>query len=613
VNGEHLRAFLWLRWRLRVNQVRRAGAVNAVILAVLAVGACLLAVVFFVLSFLLGWWALGGAQPAAHMYAWDGLVAAYLFFWAAGLLAELQRLEVLSLDKFLRLPVSPAGAFLINYVSSLLTLGLIVFVPMMVGLSLGLVFARGAWMLLLFPLVAVFLLMVTALSYQFQGWLAALMTNKRRRRTVVAVVTIAFVLLMQLPNLASLLGPHGKHPDPQAVAASPQQAELDRAHQAGAIDEAEYKERKAQLAREDDTRSHDEERRTLERVEQVASIVNVVVPVGWLPLGARALAEQQAGPALLGILGLGIIGTWSLWRSYRTTVRLYTGEFTAGTRRHLPAPVAAVAKADKPRGTLLEWDLRGISEQTTAIALCSFRSLTRAPEAKLMLLGPVILVVVFGSMFWTRHFDPPEMLRPLIGFGAISMVLLTTVQLAGNQFGFDRAGFRVLVLCPARRRDILLGKNLAFAPVAMGLGLVGVLFIEAFYPMRIDHLVAVLVGLVSMYLVYCLLMNGLSILGAAPISPGSLKPTNLKGIPLLLHLAFVLALPLALAPMLLPLGIEFMVDAAGWVKGMPVALVLSLAECAVVVLLYRVLLDLEGDLLQAREKKILEMVATRAE
>ena len=51
------------------------------------------------------------------------------------------------------------------------------FVPAMLGLWLGLLISKGWAMLLLLPLLASFLLMVTALTYQFQGWLASLMSN----------------------------------------------------------------------------------------------------------------------------------------------------------------------------------------------------------------------------------------------------------------------------------------------------------------------------------------------------------------------------------------------------------------------------------------------------
>src|SRR5262249_853136 len=156
---------------------------------------------------LVGLFALPPASPAVVMYVWDGLAVAFLVSWGTGLMLELQRSEALSLDKFLHLPVSLNGAFLINFLSSLASLSLAVFLPGMGALSLALVLAKGPAMLLLLPLLAAFLLMVTALTHQFQGWLAALMANPRRRRTVLVLVTAGFILLCQLPNLVNILQP----------------------------------------------------------------------------------------------------------------------------------------------------------------------------------------------------------------------------------------------------------------------------------------------------------------------------------------------------------------------------------------------------------------------
>ena len=39
VNWQHLQAFVWLRWRLLVNQWRRAGAFNAVLMMIVTIGA----------------------------------------------------------------------------------------------------------------------------------------------------------------------------------------------------------------------------------------------------------------------------------------------------------------------------------------------------------------------------------------------------------------------------------------------------------------------------------------------------------------------------------------------------------------------------------------------
>src|SRR5262249_60871041 len=50
-------------------------------------------------------------------------------------------------------------------------------------------------------------------------------------------------------------------------------------------------------------------------------------------------------------------------------------------------------------------------------------------------------------------------LRPLVATGAFALVTLMMVQLVGNQFAFDRSGFRTYVLSAAPRQDILLGNR----------------------------------------------------------------------------------------------------------------------------------------------------------
>src|SRR5262249_17758304 len=230
------------------------------------------------------------------------------------------------------------------------------------------------------------------------------------------------------------------------------------------------------------------------------------------------------------------------------------------------------------------------------------------------LLSPVILLLVFGSMFLTGSVQLPEAARPLPALGVTTTILMSMLQLVANQFGFDRAGFRVFVLSAAPRRGILLGKNFATAPLALGLAGIAVTVVELIYPMRFDHFLAVVPQLIAMYLLFCLLANWLSILAPMPIRAGSLKPINPKVTPILLHMLFLFLFPLAVLPALLPLGIEYGLVKIEWVaEGVPVALPLSLLGCAAVVFLYRLVLPWQGDLLQARELKILEVVTAKAE
>jgi hypothetical protein len=566
---------------------------------------------------------LPGQPLPAILYVWDGLVIAFLFSWSIGLLTELQRSEDLSLTKFLHLPVSLAGAFLVNYVSSLLSLSLIVFLPPMLGLSLGLIFGKGPALLVQLPLLAAFLLMITALTYQFQGWLASLMVNKRRRRTIIVVVTVVFILLFQLPNLLNILrpwdtSPQGAGSDSLVQEQLKKQEELQRALAAGEITPAEFNERLAQLAREyaarrDESNKQAEEsdKQAMDQLEHTIRLANVVLPLGWLPLGALDAAQGNLLPALLGTLGMGFIGTVSLWRSYRTTMRLYRGEFTSGTKRSaVAAPPPQTAKGP---ARLLEKQLPWVSEQVSAIALASFRSLLRAPEAKMTLLSPIFMVIIFGAMFARQSMPFPVAARPLLPFGAMAIILLSMVQLIGNQFGFDRNGFRVYVLCAAPRGDILMGKNLAVAPLALGMGVLMLLVIEVIRPLRVDHFLAALPQMVSMYFVFCMLANWLSIVAPVPVAAGSFKMSNVKGIALVLHILLVFLFPVALAPMLLPLGIEVLLQALGCPEWVPISLVLSLLECVAVIALYHLVLGLEGGLLQAREKRILEVVRVKAE
>jgi hypothetical protein len=309
------------------------------------------------------------------------------------------------------------------------------------------------------------------------------------------------------------------------------------------------------------------------------------------------------------------IAAASLRRSYVTTLRLYRGDF-ANDRpkaRRKDSTLVTETTAAPASVTFLEKRLPRLSEEASAVTLASFRSLMRAPEARILFLSPVFMLLIFGSVFMRGNATPPELLRPLIATGGIAMILLILSQLAGNQFGFDRNGFRTYVLSPALRRDILIGKNLALAPIALGLTSIPVLIVQVAYPMRIDHFIATLIQTIPMYFVFCVVENLLSMLAPMPVAPGSLKPSKPKGIQVLIHLAFFFLFPIALSPTLIPLGLEFLLNWSGWSTWFPVFLAVVLAECIAVAALYPALLDWQGGVLQRRERQILEVVTSKTE
>jgi hypothetical protein len=615
-----LPVFFWLRWRLLRNQWRRAGALNAVLMTIVAFCVVSMALPLFIASFLIGLYATARAAPEHLMYAWDALVLAFLLFWSIGLVTELQRSEPLALSKFLHLPVSVNSAFLINYLSSLVRLSLVFFGPLMLGLALALIFARGVLLMFAPALLAAFLLMVTALTYQLQGWLASLMSNPRRRRTAIVTITVLFVLVFQLPNLINLYTCGGKKPFPNRGAAlSKEVLELTSAAQAEKIEPAEFQRRHDEILKKHQLAWEKADRELGERVKHTARLVNLCLPIGWLPLGVMSAAEGVVVPPLLAFVAMSLIGTASLWRAYRTTVRQYQGQSTSSSARRTPAlatapaaPASVHAPGRKPRRLMLEARLPVLSEPVSAVALGGFSTILRAPEAKMILLTPLIMIPIFGSVVLQARHSVPVSLRPLLAIAALLIIQFGMMQMMVNQFGFDRDGFRVFVLSAARRRDILLGKNLALAPVAAALGLVLLPIVAWVYPMRLDHLLAMIPQSISMYLLLCILTNGLSIYAPYHLPPGTMKPSNLKASVVLMQLVMILVLfPLVQGLTLLPLGLEGLSQVMGWTQRAPVCLALTLAECALVILVYRVSLDWMGKLLQGREQRILESVTAR--
>jgi hypothetical protein len=116
-----------------------------------------------------------------------------------------------------------------------------------------------------------------------------------------------------------------------------------------------------------------------------------------------------------------------------------------------------------------------------------------------------------------------------------------------------------------------------------------------------------------MFLLFCICTNLLSIYAPLHVAAGSLKPTYPKMTTAILQAMMILILfPLTQMATLVPLGVELVLRFLGWMEGVPICLVLSLAECAAVAGVYRVSLGISGDLLREREQKILESVASRS-
>lgn len=619
MNMQHLRAILWLRWRMSYNQWRRSGSINAIVTMAFVIFAVIASAILFFATLIGGSYVLVTKEPTPDtlMLTWDVIVLVFLFAWLVGLITELQRSELLSLDRLLHLPLSLSGAFVLNYVSSLLSLPVIVLLPGMSGLALACIVAYGFPMVTILPLLASFMLLVTAVTYQFRGWLATLMENKRRRKTIAVAITMIFILLAQVPQLVNLafMGSNSRRNQQRSQEYQQSVAALTRQLQAGEISIEENTRRMNELEEQRKGRGDESSAPLYRDVVGYVLLGNKVLPIGWFPYGVRAAAMGNALPGIMASLVMFSVGGLSLWRSYAATMRFYTGARSAPKRTVKKSTVEAAREFPISQPTnSLESKFPWLSEHVTAVALASFRSLLRAPEAKMALMSPVILLCVFGGIILlgpgqAMRREGPSMVPPFVAIGIIGVMLFGLAQLMINIFGMDRGGFRAYVLMPVHRRDVLLGKNLSIAPIAGGIAIVMIVALQFVLAMRVTHLLATLVQLVPSYLIFCLIGNTASILIPMAIASGSLKPAEPKIGTILLQMFFVMLAPSSLLPAVVALGAETVLASTTSATKLPIYLVLSLIEAGLVIWLYRTIINLQGEWLQQRAPRILEILA----
>jgi hypothetical protein len=580
MNWEQLRAILWLRWRLTRNQFTRGGQLNAV-LSVL-IGALLLmgSGVLGIVSIFVGALVVAKAPAPVLLLIWDGVLFAFLIFWLSGLMVEIQRSESIDIPKLLHLPVTLPQVFVFNYAVSHLTPALVLMLPGMIGLCLGLIAGAG---LIFAPLLGVLLsllFLITAWTYCLRGWLAALMVNKRRRRAIIVWLTLVLVLVGQLPNLlvhSRLFQKHERRP-PSAVQAGGKKAGPPASPDGLVLPET-----------------------FLE--------AHLIVAPGWVGYCAMELKERRMTTALAATAAACLLGALGLLRAYRLTLNFYRGAEVGGKAK--PGQ-----RASRPAGPswLLEQTLPGLPDDTSGLALATFRSLVRAPEMKMAAVMPIVFLVLGLSI----SFAAPKGRLPghLTDFAATGAIVLAGFSLGptmSNMFGLDRNGFRSLVLLPTRRHHILLAKNLAFLPFAAMTGLL--LLAVAAWVARLSFS-AVATGLVQLptcFVLFCVFCNLCAILAPYRFAPGTLQAKKPKPIVFLAVVCVMLMVPMVSPLILIPPGLELLFASLGWVPWLPVNFLSALVILAGVVALYAALLPFQGQLLQKREQKILSEVTEEVE
>lgn len=584
MNCEPFRAILWLRWRLSRNQLTRGSGGGAVVLALASGLVVMLAGAAAVGATLAGALAMKKATVTAMMLVWDGVTFGAGFLSLLAVAAELQRSESVDLTRLLHLPISLKQVFIFNYLASLISVGTVLVLAILLGLATGLVISQGPRFLLALPLVLSFVFMLTAWIYCLRGWLLSLMANPRRRRGIVVWITLGIIVIGQSPQLINL--------------AIQRTAEAAPAKSGQSVTSPETK--------------RERERRYWTGMAEMVAKAHWWVPLLWLPNGVRGLAAGEILPALWGGLGMCAFGWLGLSRAYRATLRFYRAE-----ERTKPArPRAARAVRSRPVTNWIETRLPWLPEDTAGLALMQLRSMTRAPEVRMMLaLG--LFTAIFLTAIWLWRGEKfaafPEAVKPFRGTAAVGMILFTLLQLVCNQFGCDRDGFRSLVLLPTPRERLLFGRNLALLPLASAIALIPLIAVSWFAKLSALVALATTLQFVAAFLLFCTLGNLASILVPYRIASGSLKPTKQSWQTTVAILVIHLLFPIIISVVFIPPAFGFVVERLGWLPAAPVNLLGTLVLVGVFGARYWLSLRPLSRLLQRRETKILRAVTEVAE
>jgi hypothetical protein len=324
----------------------------------------------------------------------------------------------------------------------------------------------------------------------------------------------------------------------------------------------------------------------------------------WTPPGAMAygLTQGIAGHpggymlALLAVVGytVALIG-FTYWLSWRALLR-------GGTKRR-------AQKTMKSDSTVVYsgWDIPFLPPALSAVVEKELRYLLRNAQVRMMTLMPMLLIVVrlmnqrrFGEGGSTRKFASDFFIygEGLMATVGVLYVFLILSGLFCNQFAFEHAGMRTLILSPVDRKTVLLGKNIALATLAFLFSAVWLMVNElVFHDLTLSALLFVALSWIIFALLMSVAGNALSIRFPKRMKFG--KRLNVSG-----------AVGLLLIPMIVVLMVPpLAATAAGYLGRNVVLEYVTLAVLALISLVfYWLMIDGQGESLQRREREILEAV-----
>jgi hypothetical protein len=332
-----------------------------------------------------------------------------------------------------------------------------------------------------------------------------------------------------------------------------------------------------------------------------------IAALRWTPPGAVAYALTRGlrpGHAPEYFLVLTLLGSYAFVLVVITYWLAHRGIVGGGPAKRKQQHAAV---SDKP---YTGWNFPFIAPEISAIIEKELRYSMRNAQLRMMTLMPLILIVI--RFMNRRRFSPARAGTDATGFSTeffnygqglmatagILYVFLILSSLFCNQFAFEQAGMRTLILSPVDRKRVLLGKNISTSLLALvfctGLMLINEL---VFHDLSAGSLLFAALSFIAFASLMSLMGNWFSIHFPKRMKFG--KRLNVSGV------VGLLLIPMIVLLALVPLA----ATAAGYVAQSVLVEYVTLAVLAVVSLgFYLMLLPFQGEAVQKRELAIHEAV-----
>lgn len=410
------RAIAQLRWRLFINGLRTVrGRLEIVSRVFMGFG-------FGVLG-LVGSVGIGAGAYyfIAHNQA-EGLAVllwVVFLFWQLFPVMANALAENVDSSQLLRFPMTYPAYFLVRMAYGSFEPATVIALLWLFGMATGIAIASipaFLWAVPVLILFAIFNLFLARMIFAWaERWLA-----QRKTREVLGVIFFLFFIGVQF--IGPALGRYGQHAHPELKQTTSQLLPVER-----------------------------------------------MLPPGTAAASIAGATRREMPRAFGGLALLAAYGAAALWLLNVRLRAQYFGENLSEAAARAPAALS-VAASRKKQAIRAGLRIPFVSEATSAVVEKEFRYILRSGPMLFTLVMPVVVLLVFRftgsrpgrqSSFLATSAD----LAFPVGAGYALLILSNLVY---NSFGADNGGIQLFYLCPARFREILLGKNIAHSLILAG-------------------------------------------------------------------------------------------------------------------------------------------------